>query len=125
MTLCDGRFGGSPASLVGDVAEQHPDAADIEMPAGMAVVRTTQEFDPESVPAGLLRAHRIASGVWGRLVVHSGSIGFGFDDQVPIADARVIVAGEHQVIPPGRPHHVTLVGDVRFVVEFHTDTVES
>ncbi|MEZ5374866.1 MAG: DUF1971 domain-containing protein [Acidimicrobiales bacterium] len=33
------------------------------------------------VPAGLLRAHRVADGVWGRLVVHSGTVSFVFDDE--------------------------------------------
>ena len=89
----------------------------IELPAGVALVRTTAEFDERSVPRGLLRAHRVAAGVWGRLVVHGGSLTFGFDDE---ADSeRVVEAGTSQVIPPARTHHVTIVGPVRFVVEFY------
>lgn len=88
----------------------------IELPAGCELVRTTREFDEHTVPAGLLAAHRVADGVWGRLVVHDGSIGFGFDDST---DVRIVNVGESQVIPPGRLHHLTIDGAVRFVVEFH------
>ncbi|MCB0991196.1 MAG: DUF1971 domain-containing protein, partial [Acidimicrobiales bacterium] len=41
------------------------------LPDGLEHVRTTDIFDNDTVPAGLLRAHRVADGVWGRLVVHS------------------------------------------------------
>lgn len=98
----------------------------IELPAGCELVRTTAEFDETTLPAGLLRAHRIAPGVWGRLVVRAGSIRFAFDDGPDPAGrgdrdgaGRRIGAGGAQVIPPERPHHVTVDGPVRFVVEFH------
>ncbi len=98
----------------------------IELPAGCELVRTTREFDEHAVPAGLLSAHRVADGVWGRLVVREGALRFGFDDE---ADDRLVGAGASQVIPPGRFHRLTIDGPVRFVVEFHrpadadTDTV--
>lgn len=86
------------------------------LPDGLELARTTDVFDEESVPAGLLRAHRVADGVWGRLVVHEGSIGFRFEDDDRSMSAA---AGESIVIPPGRRHHVEVNGPVRFVVEFH------
>jgi len=88
----------------------------IELPAGCELVRTTREFDEPTVPAALLSAHRVADGVWGRLVVRDGALRFGFDDE---AGERLVVAGATQVIPPGRPHHLRIDGAVRFVVEFH------
>jgi tellurite resistance-related uncharacterized protein len=87
------------------------------LPAGVGVVRTTPEFTETSVPAGLLRAHRVAAGVWGRLVVREGAVAFAFDDDAD--HERLVSAGEHQVIPPERPHHMRVVGSVRFAVEFH------
>jgi len=96
----------------------------IELPAGCELVRATREFDEHTVPTGLLAAHRVADGVWGLLVVREGALRFGFDDE---ADERLVAAGTSQVIPPGRLHHLTVDGAVRFVVEFHrpagTDTV--
>jgi tellurite resistance-related uncharacterized protein len=87
-----------------------------ELPTGLVHLRTTPEFDERSVPSGLLAAHRIAAGVWGRLRVIAGSLDVVFeDDPTP----RRVAAGESQVIPPREPHHVALVGEVRFVIEFH------
>lgn len=87
-----------------------------QLPEGLELARTTDVFDEDSVPAGLLRAHRVADGVWGRLVVHEGSVGFRFEDEDRLLNAA---AGDSIAIPPGRRHHVELVGPVRFVVEFH------
>ncbi len=97
-----------------------------ELPDGAVLVRTTPEFDADSVPRGLLRAHRVAAGVWGRLVVRDGSIAFGFDDGDDDDPSRVevvVCAGGDQVIAPERPHHVRIIGPVRFVIEFHEPPV--
>jgi tellurite resistance-related uncharacterized protein len=87
------------------------------LPDGLELVRTTAEFDEGSVPQGLLRAHRVASDTWGRLVVNEGELVFTFDDDPD--SGRRVVAGDPVVIPPGRPHHVTIDGRVRFAVEFY------
>lgn len=91
----------------------------LDLPIGLELMRSTPNFDEQSVPAGLLAAHRVADDVWGRLVVTSGSLRFVFEDAVAGSAGRTIVAGEHQVIPPARAHHVELVGPVGFHVEFH------
>ena len=87
------------------------------MPEGMVLTRTTDVFDNDTVPAGLLKAHRVADSVWGRLVVHSGSVRFVFEDK---GDAAAVVkAGETLVIPPGRLHHVEPDAAATFAVEFY------
>ena len=50
------------------------------LPDDLDFARWTPTFDETSVPAGLLAANRAADGVWGRLVVESGAIGFVFED---------------------------------------------
>lgn len=92
-------------------------AADDGLPDGLELTRTTAVFDESTVPAGLLRAHQVATRVWGRLVVREGETGFVFEDEPEVV--RRLRAGESVVIPPERPHHVHLVGPVRFVVEFY------
>lgn len=88
-----------------------------QLPDGLEQVRTTDVFDNTTVPAGLLRAHRVADGVWGNLVVHTGTVTFIFDDEPdhPIT-AR---AGDSVAIPPARQHHVELDEPATFAVEFH------
>ena len=87
------------------------------IPAGFELTRTTETFNHESVPAGLLRAHRVADGVWGRLVVHTGSVTFVFEDDQ--TNPHVLGAGESVVIPPGRLHHVEPSSSAKFAVEFY------
>lgn len=88
-----------------------------QLPAGLELTRTTPTFDNGSVPQGLLAAHRVADGVWGRLIVHTGSVAFVFEDQ---PDTPIIVAaGGHIAIPPARPHHLELDEPATFAVEFY------
>ncbi|WP_088287877.1 DUF1971 domain-containing protein [Kineosporia sp. A_224] len=93
------------------------------LPDGAEHVRTTPDFDARTVPAGLLRAHRVADGVWGRLVVRAGTVVFRFEDE---PDTPVTVtAGGHVVIPPGRLHHVEPDDGAGFAVEFYRVTDRS
>lgn len=90
--------------------------ADLTLPDGVALVRTTPVFTIETVPAGLLRAHQVAPGVWGRLKVEAGTVTFA---QESTGESRVVAAGEAQVIEPEALHHVEPSPDARFAVEFH------
>ena len=88
-----------------------------ELPAGAELVRVTETFDEGTVPRGLLRAHRVAAGTWGRLVVERGCLCFVWEDDGSIVE---LATGEHQVIPPDTPHRVRITESVRFAVEFYT-----
>lgn len=87
------------------------------LPDGLEYVRTTPVFDNDTVPKGLLRAHQVAENVWGRLVVHTGTVVYVFEDRPE--EPRVVRAGEHQVIPPKERHHIELDGPATFAVEFY------
>ncbi len=86
------------------------------LPAGLEHRRTTDVFDQASVPSGLLRSHRLAPGVWGRLVVHEGAVRFRHEDG---GEPLLVSAGDWVVIEPERPHRLELLGPVRLAVEFH------
>ena len=93
------------------------------LPEGVEYVRTTDVFDNDTVPHGLLRAHRVAPGVWGRLIVHSGSVVMVFEDQ---ADQPITVGADEAVaIAPQRPHHVELGEPATFAVEFYRWPVDT
>ena len=87
------------------------------LPEGLELARTTAVWDEQTVPAGVLSGHRVADGVWGQLVVRSGTVGFVFEDE-PEVTIRVATDGR-VTIPPGRFHHVVLDGPAAFVVEFY------
>jgi|AACY02.9.fsa_nt_gi tellurite resistance-related uncharacterized protein len=88
----------------------------VRLPAGVELARTTPEFTAASVPAGLLSAHQVADGVWGRLRVLAGAVVYVVE---VTGQRRTITAGGAQVIEPGLVHHVEPASDARFVVEFH------
>jgi len=95
---------------------------DLTLPENVTYVRSTPEFDEATVPAGLLRAHQVAAGVWGLLVVSEGVVEFTFEDDSDTS--RVVTAGETQVIPPSRPHHIVVRDPAKFHVEFHREGEE-
>jgi len=68
------------------------------------------------MPAGLRRAHRVAAGTWGRIVVHAGRLRFTAAT-TPAIDVE-LEAGSVQGIPPEVVHEVEPVGAVLFSVEF-------
>jgi tellurite resistance-related uncharacterized protein len=87
-----------------------------EIPAGLAVIRTTATWDERNMPAALRRAHRVATGVWGRLRVTRGMLRFVAATS-PVTDAMVDVHHQ-QGIPPDVEHQVEPQGPTRFTIEF-------
>lgn len=88
----------------------------LEIPKGFAVFKTTEEFDEGSLPEGLKANHRTAPGVWARIVVLEGALGFTL--LPPIGRSVELAPGRPGIVPPEVPHHVTPGGAVRFRVEF-------
>ena len=62
------------------------------VPAGLEHVRTAPVFDRDTGPRGLLPTHRIASGVWARFIVRSGSLYFRLEARTD--DPRIEPPGE-------------------------------
>jgi len=94
-----------------------------ELPADVELIRTTDLFSHDTVPAGLLGIHRVARGTWGRIVVASGELVFHFVESAEEAHPPppiTLRAGQTLVIPPEHPHRVELVGPTNFKVEFHS-----
>jgi tellurite methyltransferase len=87
-----------------------------EMPEELRWVRTTPIWDPDTMPAGLRQAHRVAAGMWGRIVVHDGRLRFAA--ATPAIEIE-LGAGSTQDLPPGVEHEVEPLGAVHFAVEFY------
>jgi tellurite resistance-related uncharacterized protein len=86
------------------------------LPDDVSLARTTPEMTPETVPGGLLRSHRTAPSVWGRLRVLHGAVTFVDEGS---GEARRVAEGEVQVIEPETPHHVEPEPGASFVVDFY------
>jgi tellurite resistance-related uncharacterized protein len=87
-----------------------------ELPDGLVVLRTTATWDEHTMPDALRRAHRVASGTWGRLRVESGSLRFVACTD-PLTDA-IVGPGEVQGIPPDVEHRIEPRGRIRFAIDF-------
>lgn len=87
-----------------------------ELPDGLTLVRSSPQWTEQTVPAGLLRAHRLASGTWGQIVVDEGQLRFIMSVEPPID--IVLVPGSSQAIPPDVEHHVQPLGPVRLAIDF-------
>lgn len=79
--------------------------------------RITPEFDEENIPAPLLCEHSLKAGTWGVLRVREGLIHFvkGSDRANPSHHDPQTPA----IISPETPHHLELVGPVKFHIEFY------
>jgi tellurite methyltransferase len=88
-----------------------------ELPAATRFVRTSPEWNEDTLPKGLLRAHRLGSGTWGRIVVKEGRLLFYMAGE-PALETELTKRGPAQAIPPEVEHEVRLAGPVRFSIDF-------
>lgn len=99
-----------------------------ELPEGLRLVRSSPRWDEHTMPAGLRRAHRVARGTWGRIVVEQGQLRFVARTEPELE--LVVGPGSAQAIPPEIEHEVQPIGPVCFSIEFlsvrepEPDTVE-
>lgn len=90
-----------------------------EIPEGLEKFSASPMFDQETTPDALKQNHQVKAGVWGKLVVHEGSLEYIVSDAP--SPARLIEAPGHAIIEPQQLHCVKLVGSVRFQVEFYRE----
>jgi len=86
------------------------------LPPDVAPYKQTPEFTDATVPAGLRRRHTTAAGVWGRIVVSTGSLRYRILE--PAVEELVLTPDRYGVVEPGVPHEVEPLGPVAFHVEF-------
>jgi tellurite resistance-related uncharacterized protein len=110
VVSADGRAGRLGAPL------ECPQCDRAEPPDGLEFVRSSPEWDEHTVPKGLLRSHRIATGVWGRIVVRHGSLRFVARTDPELR--TVVDRDAPQSIPPDVQHEVEPLGSVRFSIDF-------
>lgn len=88
----------------------------LEIPDGWNLERRTPIFDESSLPAALRRRHRIATGVWGRIIVLEGALRYRIHQ--PLEREETIAPERPGIVPPGIEHDVEPLGPLRFLIEF-------
>jgi tellurite resistance-related uncharacterized protein len=92
-------------------------------PVNLELQHTSKEFTDVTVPPGLLRAHKLANDVWGKLLVRSGHVLFKFE--ASSSEPIDLAEGDHIDIPPDVHHYVEPRPDARFVIEFYREPVSN
>ncbi len=86
-----------------------------KLPAAVQRYKQTPMFTEQTLPSALTRMHSTKSGVWGIIHVVSGKLRY----VVPSTCLDVeLDARTRGVISPERSHHVELIGEVTFFIEF-------
>jgi tellurite resistance-related uncharacterized protein len=80
------------------------------------LTRTTSQWTETTMPAGLRRRHRLASGSWARITVRQGGLTLAMANRPgrPIE----LTTGATQAIPPDVDHDVQPHPPVRFSIDF-------
>ncbi|MBB5704612.1 truncated hemoglobin YjbI/tellurite resistance-related uncharacterized protein [Ochrobactrum daejeonense] len=78
--------------------------------------RVTGVFDHGKVPTALLKRHETRDGTWAVIRVVEGRVVLHYDD--PAASPLVLDPKHPGVVEPRQPHHLELLGPVRFQLEF-------
>ena len=88
----------------------------MEWPDSFEPYRKTREFDELSIPTGFRKDHSTKRGVWARIHVVSGSLGYHVD--APVHRAMVLEAPATGIIVPQVTHRLEVLGPVRLFLEF-------
>ncbi len=87
------------------------------LPDTVSQYAKSRAFTETTTPPNFLKHHATRPGVWGRLVMESGTL--EFDWAVGGAPTLTLKEGDTVVIPPEVAHRVEITGPVEFVVEFY------
>lgn len=85
-----------------------------EIPGGAERVGASPRFDVSNLPEALLRDHRTAAGVHGRLVVFEGSL-----ELVTAAGTVTLRKGDAHIVAPEESHRVVPGDGMQFYIEFY------
>jgi tellurite resistance-related uncharacterized protein len=87
------------------------------IPAGMRAYKKTAVFHRDTIPAGLQKSHTTKPGVWGKIVVRSGTLEYRILGDAP--EQHVLSPGRPGIVEATVPHEVRATGPVEFFVEFY------
>ena len=87
------------------------------LPSHLVPYKRTPEFTEDTVPDGLLAAHRTKAGVWGKIVVVAGHLTYRILE--PGVEEVPLRTGVDGVVEPTVKHEVVPQPGVRFYVEFY------
>lgn len=82
----------------------------------MQFIKSTPIFNNKTCPDGIKKAHAISNGICGKLIVINGMLEFIYEDNNEI---HIVDTNKPFYIEQQRKHHVNLLWDVEFKIEFY------
>ncbi|WKD48947.1 DUF1971 domain-containing protein [Microbulbifer spongiae] len=88
-----------------------------KLPDSVKKYQKTPQFSQESMPKGLLNAHKTKQGTWGKIIILKGMLRYRILE--PRVEEIDLSPGEYGVVEPGILHEVEPLSEVVFYVEFY------
>lgn len=85
------------------------------LPKNVTAYKRTPTFSEETIPAGLLKNHSTAAGVWGLIQIEAGSLEYVIGD----TETHILSPETKGIVEPLVSHHVRATGPVSFHIEFY------
>lgn len=92
----------------------------INLPEGLIKYSESPEFDQDTLPLALQKEHKTKPDVWAKAVINEGTIAYVLENKPE--NILTLSAGQFVIIEPEEPHHVELIGPVKFHLEFYKKT---
>ena len=87
------------------------------LPKDFVSYKKTPDFNENTVPKGLLKAHQTKAGTWGKIVVLEGELLYRILE--PETEEHVLNSNHIGIVEPEILHEVEPNGAVTFYVEFY------
>lgn len=87
-----------------------------KLPENVKPYKKIDIFDEHSVPYGLLKDHSTKAGTWGKITLLEGKLLYRIQSN-PIEEVE-LNPQKFGVVEPEVLHHVRVIGQVKFFVEF-------
>ncbi len=88
------------------------------LPDDVVAYKQTPQFTQNTVPKKLLSQHTTKAGTWGVLNIESGGLIYRITEPGHEAE-HVLEPNKRGVIVAEQTHHISMMGDVSFHIEFY------
>lgn len=90
-----------------------------QLPPNVNAYKKTKAFTELTIPAGLLKNHQTLPEVWGKIVILKGKIEYVIESGDDANEVIVLDDGKFGVVEPQVLHHLRILDEVEFYVEFY------
>jgi len=88
-----------------------------DLPSNVTRYKQTPEFNNDTVPKGLLKAHQTKEGTWGKIIILEGSLRYRIlEPEIEVID---LSPKKNGIVEPTILHEIEPLTSMRFYVEFY------